>query len=307
MDDKIIYKKSYLDKPISSQQFLTASISKQFTSVLILREVEKGNINLSEKANNYLKDNQKINDAITVHHLLTHTAGIVIDKLVKFTPGEKFEYSSTAYVMLGFILENVTGREFDDLAKDLLKEADMTNSFLLDGKTLRFIQKQHPELVTSFLFKNGKYDEAGMKRKILCFTDPNKKTSNKKVFFINSCCGLISTAHDLNKWNHMLHNGQILSPEMYKKITTRMIKSDFGVSDYGYGICISDNNEIFHLGYKDNYVSTLSYFPKYKISLVILENISVGSYRADFKMHEKIRNAIASFFEAHQPSDLNFN
>lgn len=291
-NNKIIYEKSYLDKKLCDQQFLAASLMKQITCVLILKEAEKGNLDLLEKANKYLKKEQKINGDITIHHLLSHTSGIINDCSVKFVPGTQYEYSNYAYVILGYILQNVTGEKFDDTATKLFQQLGMEDSFLIDEELLANMQKNHPNFILSLLFENGEFVEISKKSTRNYIID-----CGRKIFFGNSCGGLISTAYDLNKWNHMLHNGKILSTKMYEKMISKIIESNFPSGFYGYGVCSPNESEIFHIGYVSGYKSTLSYFPKYKISLVILENISVNDYKSDFKMHENIRNVIYKYIE----------
>lgn len=291
-DDRIIYEKSYLDECLCDQQFLVASLVKQMTSTLILKQAEKGKLNISEKANKYLKEGQKIHDEITVHHLMSHTSGVMNGRSVKFPPGTQYEYSNTAYVILGYILKNITGKEFDDLADEMFRSLEMDDSFLIDEEFICNLKNKHPSFMQSLLFDHGHFCEISNTSKRSYIMD-----RGKKVFFANSCGGLVSTAYDLNQWNYMLHNGKILSPKMYQKMISKVIKSDFPRGFYGYGVCIPNDEEIYHIGYVSGYKSTLSYFPKYKISLVILENISVNDYEPDFKMHNDIRKIVLKYVQ----------
>ncbi len=120
-DSTLIYKKAlgYADierktalKP--GDQFVVGSISKQITAVLILREYEKGNIALDDTIRKYLPEiNQPWADKVSIHHLLTHTHGIVdMDKPLEFEPGTQFHYSQLGYELLAQVLENVSGKSF---------------------------------------------------------------------------------------------------------------------------------------------------------------------------------------------------
>ncbi|MDR1982640.1 MAG: beta-lactamase family protein [Holosporaceae bacterium] len=297
---RVIYKKSSSNRPLNEQQFLVASIAKQLTSVLVLKEVEKGNINLFQGANAYLKSHQKIHKEITIHNLLSHTSGIrdngVLKSGLKFKPGTKYEYSNYAYVILGYILKNVTGRKYDDLASELLQQVGMFQSFFIDATPIGEVQSKHPKLCSSFLLKNGEYSEISK-------TATRKFNINgiEKVFFANPSGGLVSTATDLTVWNYALHNGKILSNEMYEKMISKVIRSDFPEGFYGYGIGRPSDREISHIGYASGYKSTLSYFPQHQISLVILENITTDDYELDFRMHKDIRNIICNYIKALAP------
>ena len=112
-----IFEKSTLKE--DNPQFLCASLIKQITSTLILREFDRGNLKLSDKANKYLKESQKIDERIEIWHLLSHSSGIQRDNFVKFEPGTSYEYSNYGYIILGTILENVTKISFTELAQNL--------------------------------------------------------------------------------------------------------------------------------------------------------------------------------------------
>lgn len=272
-DNGVIFKKFTLktDNP----QFVCASLVKQITSVLVLRECERGYIELNEKANKYLNAFQKIDNRIEVQHLLSHCSGLQEDNTVKFTPGTSYEYSNYGYVVLGRILENVTNSSFTELAQDLFMKQGMTDSCLVDAPTLPEIQRKHPNLVLSATAKKVKFACA--------------KKNGLQTFPRNSCGGLISTAEDLGKWNRQLHNGRILSDEWYQLMIYPRIKSNFPEGYYGYGLCRYSQQEIYSIGYACGYKATMSYFSKSRISLIILENDSCGNYQKDFKAHCWIR------------------
>jgi CubicO group peptidase (beta-lactamase class C family) len=288
-DGRTLYENS---DSIEERQFLVASITKQTTAALILKEVEKGSIDLSAKANDYLLKDQKINDAITVSQLLSHTSGVVSDDpSPRFIPGTNYEYSNYGYIVLGRILQNVSGQIFDELAMEMFKNLGMKNSFLIDDKSLDNIRLKRPRFAPSFLFKDGELTKIFATYKFIL----NKE---RKMFFPgNPCGGLISTARDLDKWNAALHNGKILSPKMYEKMIKKITPSNIPKGEYGYGICMNSDFEVFHTGCVDGYRATLSYFPKHKISLAILENVFTGKYEADFKTHENIRNIVKKYAE----------
>ena len=121
--------------PITTKDnFIIMSNSKQITAVLILKEVEKGKINLQSPVKKYLPDLPKSwADTVTVHHLLNFSAGITdIDKPLIFKPGSDFKYGNTTYIMLGKIIEKVTGRKYIDVANDLFKELKMKNTYCFE-------------------------------------------------------------------------------------------------------------------------------------------------------------------------------
>ncbi len=126
-------------------KFRLGSITKQFTAMLIMQLVEKGKLKLTGKVTDYLPDYPKATgDKITIHHLLTHTAGIpnytnvprFFETLARnpytpevftkefanlpldFEPGSKFSYSNSGYFLLGVIIEKITGKPYADVLKE---------------------------------------------------------------------------------------------------------------------------------------------------------------------------------------------
>lgn len=128
----------------TNTKFRLASVTKQFTSMLILQLVAEGKLDLHKPISTYLKDYPKPQaDKITIHHLLTHTSGIpnytsfpnywnlmrnpispsdlvknFADSTLKFTPGERFNYSNSGYVLLGNIIETVTKKNYAEILQE---------------------------------------------------------------------------------------------------------------------------------------------------------------------------------------------
>ena len=117
------------------------SITKQFTAAIIMQLVEEGKIKIDEKMTTYFKNYRKdTGDKVTIHHLLTHTSGIpsytgypgfwsdssrnpyTTDQLInkfcsgdlEFEPGSKFLYNNSGYVLLAKIIEEVTGKSYEE-------------------------------------------------------------------------------------------------------------------------------------------------------------------------------------------------
>ena len=145
-EGKILFAKAYGEankdhhvKNTLKTKFNIGSITKTFTGVAIMQLAEKGKLKLEDPVVNYLED-FPYGNSITIFHLLTHTSGIkdyhqhptirsswyrirnisdVIpmiygQKLEFDTPGEKFSYSSSEVVLLGAIIEKVTGNSFEN-------------------------------------------------------------------------------------------------------------------------------------------------------------------------------------------------
>ena len=284
---KTKYKKAYgysnIEKktPLTTQDnFIIMSNSKQITAVLILKEVEKGKIDLQSPVRKYLPDlPQSWADSVTVHQLLNFSAGITdIDKPLIFTPGTNFKYGNTTYMMLGKIIEKVTGRKYIDVANDLFKELKMKNTYCFEQDKIQNRVQGYRNANNNF-----KLEETSIE-------------NNEKV----SAAGIISNVTDLNIWDQLLHNGKILKTETYKLMTSYTITAQhnaFGKEKigYGYGVRISDKTPIKYIGHTgggSGFVSFKVYFPEADVDLIVLENQSNENMDLSYEFEIKIREII---------------
>lgn len=240
-------------------KFEIMSNSKQITSVLLLKEVEKGNVNLQSPIKKYLPElTQSWADSVTVHQLLNHTHGIIdTEKPLVFKAGSDYKYGNLSNILLGKIIEFTSKKTYVELANELFGQQKMKNTFCYS--------KEIKNLVSGHYLNNQVY-------KVVDST------------FINTenipADGIITTAKDLVIWNKNLHNGKILKPETYKFMTTESVKSLHNVfgkekQGYGYNIRIVEENGIKyfgHTGLGDGFASLNIYIPKYDVSIIVLEN-----------------------------------
>lgn len=120
-NDKVKYFKAYgvansnTKVPLKlDDQFEIMSNTKQVTAVLLLKEVEKGNVDLQAPIKKYLPSlTRPWADSVTVHQLLNHTHGIIdIEKPLAFKPGTDFKYGNLSYILLGKIIENTSHKKY---------------------------------------------------------------------------------------------------------------------------------------------------------------------------------------------------
>lgn len=281
--------------PISiNDNFRIQSNSKQITAVLILKEVEKGNINLNNSINEYLPELKSTwSDSVTVHQLLNMSSGIVdIEKPLIFEPGKGYRYSNPGYGLLGSILENVSGKEYIQLANQLFKELGMNQTYCYE------IDKPNKELVDGHSLENGKvnfveFDSIGFTKK------------SWKDFI--PAGGIISNAYDLNIWDTKLHNGKILNSDAYKQMITPSNRGPHAAFandtiGYAYGLRIHDQHQTKHLGHGGRgigFVSIKFYIPETDVDVIIWENIYAmdGDWRGGnlvYHFENKIREIVVN-------------
>ncbi|MFN8333633.1 MAG: serine hydrolase domain-containing protein [Cyclobacteriaceae bacterium] len=284
---KIVYQKAigYSDfekrVPLAlSDNFRIMSNSKQITAVLILREVEKGTIDLNSPIRKYLPHlTQTWADTVTVHQLLNFSGGVVeINKPLAFKPGTDFLYGVAPYTLLGNILTRVTGKTYVDAANSLFKELKMNHTFCYESAA------DQPNVVNGYRLEKNSFIKQ---------TPP--LTQNQWVDFVPAG-GIISNAIDLNTWDTHLHGGKILKPETYKLMTRYDITARhdaFGSLKigYGYGLRINDQTPVTHIGHAGKglgFVSIKVYYPKNEVDLIVLENI----YHEDSNLHYYFENKL---------------
>lgn len=264
---KVVYssQKGYSDieKKIAlsdNDRFVIGSVSKQITAVMILKEFEKGRVELDKPIKNYLPElTQGWADSVTIHDLLCHTHGIVdMNKPSVFPNGEKFLYSQIGYKLLADILEHLNHKSFLDQSDSLFRSVGMNNTFHPDSKSSL-------NLVKSYREDNGSIVE--------------EKENTKDV--IVAAGGFISTVQDLFIWNEALFGDKLLRKETLDLMVTKQSNAVrnhpiFGQLHYGGGITVDTSENLIQLGqtgYIPGFVSMDFYFPEYETGVIVLENI----------------------------------
>lgn len=232
-----------------TDQFIIGSISKQFTAVLVLQELEKGRLKLDAPVYTYLPE---IKDTITIHQLLSHTSGYMLPgQPLAFRPGTQFAYSNMGYQLLAKIIEKTSGRSFVQLSTALFRKCGMKDTYHPATHAYKHLVKGYTEL---------KEDSGDI--------DPHAASGT-----------FISTAKDLARWNELLHGGKILAESTYQLMITKKelaIRQHpvFGTLEYGYGITIGSMGQLGTTGIVPGFISMNFYFPKDKMSVIVLQNVA---------------------------------
>ncbi len=277
---KIIYEKAFgmADREWNvpntiDTKFEIGSITKQFTASCVLQLANEGKLSLDDKLSKYFPDFPKA-DSVTIHMLLTHTSGIKdytelqefgkmatlpIEKdtmvaLIKkqpfdFSPGTKWNYSSSGYYLLGYIIEKVTGKSYSDyVLENVIQKAGLKNTCVNRWDTILPYRAKGYEKTQNEGWKNANY------------------ISMEGPF---SAGAISSTIEDLYQWNKALFSNKIISPTMLSKMTTPYMEH------YGYGLSIDTFHHhlrIGHGGRINGFTSFLGYFPSDDVVVVGLSN-----------------------------------
>ncbi len=281
---KVIFKKTKGQSDVDrksliklTDQFVIGSISKQITAVMVMQLVDKGLLELDAPISKYFKGIRKPwADSVTIHHLLTHTHGIVeTNKPLLFTQGTQYKYSQLGYELLSKIMENVSNKNFKTLAMDVFQASKMTATF-------------HPDVQNYTSLVSG-YTE-----------DKEGKLVYEKGSLDNfaPAGSFISNANDLVIWNELLHGGKLLTEKSYGLMHTEdkvAVREHpvFGKTNYGYGTTIDRKDSLLQYGQTGlapGFVSMNFYFPASQISVIVLSNTarSAGDLKKTFFYHAAV-------------------
>ena len=218
--------------------FQIGSMTKQFTAIAILMLQEQGKLSVAHPISNYIPDYPS-GDSITLHQLLTHTSGIrdftkmkslndiaqkemspkmLVDffknEPTEFKPGEKFEYNNSGYVLLGHIIELVSGESYQEfIAEHIFRKAGMENSYYASDRK-----------ITDNRASGYQKKESGY---------VNKTVINYSVPFASG--SLMSTTNDMLKWQQALKRQKLVSDTVTKKAFARYRLNNGEPFTYGYG------------------------------------------------------------------------
>ena len=223
--------------------FTTGSVTKQFTAAAILKLEMQGKLNVQEPITKYFKNVPEDKKEITLHHLLTHSAGlksalgsdfaeISRDEYIELAmktplnrpPGETYEYSNVGFSLLAAIVEQVSGQSYDAfLQEHLFNPAGMENTGYpksnWNPKKLAHGYQGDKDWGT---FLEHKMAEDG------------------PYWHLRGNGGVHSTTGDMYKWHLALQEDKILSKEAKEKMYTPHIREGESPSYYGYGWSVMD-------------------------------------------------------------------
>lgn len=283
----------------NDSSFLIGSLSKQVTATLVLQAVDAGLIDLDKSVSHYLlKDGNKprayVPPSVTVSQLLSHTSGLLnLGELPSFKPGSQFQYSNYGYALLGDILEVVYQQPINELVKQLSQQNKLDGLYAETGD-INNIKTNH----ANFILGSSETLTEDADGNSLSQLTPIELNIDKPMIAFG---GMAASVEAYGRFQDALYNGKLLSPKSLALMTSPQATREhrWGVLEYGYGTQISRDEQLVeysHSGYLPGYVSLAVYYPKSKVSLLILENTSwdLSDRERTFGLHDDIRNSIRS-------------
>jgi CubicO group peptidase (beta-lactamase class C family) len=281
-DGKVLFEKSYgmanieLGVPNTPEmKFQIGSITKQFTATAIMQLAEKGLLSPDDPITKYLPDYpQETGDNVTIHHLLSHTSGIPSytgmpgvmdnkalevsvedlmgifkDEPLDFEPGEKYVYSNSNYVVLGAIIEKITGQTYEQyLQQNIFGPLGMKNSGydhrdkIMINRAAGYSEDEDGELINAeFVHMSAPY-AAG---------------------------ALYSTIGDMFIWDQALYGEKLLKRSSLERMFTPV------KGRYGYGWVIDQpygHRHIWHNGGIFGFVTNIGRWVDDRVCVVVFSN-----------------------------------
>jgi len=296
-------------------RFDTASITKLFTAVSTLQLVDQGKLSLDTRAIDFLKlTDTTISRDVTVHHLLSHTSGIgddceeengenyedlwvtkpnysvtstidflpqFIHKPANFPPGEGCRYCNCGFVLLGLMIEQITGMTYRDYVRQhIFMPAGMTHS---DFLRMDRVHENVAEGCDPIRDTSGEI--AGWKKNIYSFPPIGSPDSGAHV-----------TAGDLERFMRAVRQEKLLSAEMTSAFLTPRIpyreREAWNIM-YGYGMSfyVSKAGDIICYqkeGINAGVSGIIRHFPEQGITAVLLSNMEDGVWDPVWKIHDMV-------------------
>lgn len=243
-------------------KFNLGSMNKMFTGVAIVQLAEQGKLSFEDTIDTYLPDYpREIAEKVTIHHLLTHTSGmgsyfnerfdtvwaglrtvedfipLFRDDPLSFEPGERYQYSNSGFILLGAIIEHVTGQDYFTYVRDhIYQPAGMINTDAYE------MDRSVPNLAIG-------YTHRGVQGEL----EQGERRNNLFLHVVKGgpAGGGFSTLDDLHKFSLALQEHRLLSPEYTNILLTGKVERSASGAKYAYGFGDETYNGYRIVGHND--------------------------------------------------------
>ncbi|MES1218821.1 MAG: serine hydrolase [Bacteroidota bacterium] len=283
---KVLYKKAFgvsaavNGQPLTtSSSFNLASVSKQFTAMMIMQLKEQGKLQYDDAVQRYLPSFPYNN--VTIRHLLTHTSGLpeyfdiaernmnLLDTLTNesmlalladkkpplvFQPGEKWEYCNTNYTTLASLIEKLSGQTPDKFFDQYIaKPLKLTNTFIYSIK----MKSYPPSRIFGFHYENG-------------------KRIAEDLVWMDGIMGdgaVYSTVEDLYKWEQALYTEKLVKKNTFDEAITEAKLNNGRPAGYGFGWFVDEPAvKVSHTGSWVGFRNLIVRYLQKKQTLILLDN-----------------------------------
>ncbi|MBI3207556.1 MAG: serine hydrolase [Candidatus Solibacter usitatus] len=255
-------------------KFRLGSITKQFTATSIMLLEQRSKLNVTDLISKYIPDAPEAWKDVTVHHLLCHQSGIPSytndpaygrnmfkpmplpeliggfrGKPLEFAPGSQFKYDNSGYVLLGDIIERVSGEKYEEfLNKNIFEPLKMSNS-------------GYDHFETILPNRAAGYSKQGARFRNAAYLDMSQP---------HAAGSLYSTVNDLALWDAALYTDKVLPQAVLNRMFTP------NKSGYGYGWTIAEEagmKLIGHGGGINGFSTFIGRIPQDRSLMLVLSNV----------------------------------
>lgn len=256
-------------------KFRLGSVTKQFTAAAILILAERGRLSIDDPVKTHMPDAPAAWDKITIRHLLNHTSGIANftgfpdfgktksiaqtpqdlvarfkDRPLEFEPGSRWNYTNSGYVLLGYLIERISGVSYEKFVTD--------------------------NIFTPLAMKDTGCDSntALIERRASGYTPRGGGRQNADFVHMSIPLGggsLYSTTGDLLRWERGLFGGRLLKPESVTTMTTPVLEN------YGMGVFVRSTNgrkQVAHPGGIEGFNAYMIHYPDDGLTVIVLANLN---------------------------------
>lgn len=286
----------------STTIYRIGSTSKQFTAACIALLELEGELSVGEPVRKYVPELPEYAAGIEIQHLVHHTSGIkdyvnilvdagrslegvtpersladiAAEKELRFTPGDRWEYSNSNYLLLGFIVQRVSGKSLKEFAHErLFAPLGMTNTHFHD---------HHDHVVRNRAFGYSPSKEPHGSEFVLDITTLNHVGDG----------GVFTTVEDLALWDANFYDPRVGGPELLELMHTVGLLNDGSEHGYAFGLRVADiqgRPSVSHGGSWVGYRAEMLRFPDERLTVICLAN------RGDVNPSQICRQIAAAFFE----------
>lgn len=282
-----------------NDRMLAGSTGKTFAAATAMQLVKEGKISVDDRVEKYLGKEpwfDRLPNAreITVRQLMNHTSGLVryefkkeftdfltanpmkvwtpeerlaylFDSKAAFAAGKGWDYSDTNYIVLGMIIERVTGKDFYGEARQrFIRKFKLKDTIAQEGPVMKGVIQGYAGPNNPFGGKDA-------------MVDNGKFVVNPQLEWTGG--GWASTGHDLARWAKMMYEGKAIDPSLLPQVLDGVAAPMLGrETKYGLGVIIRQTaagKSYGHSGFFPGYVTDMMYFPEHRIALAVQVNTSV--------------------------------
>lgn len=301
------------DRPITPDTvFRLGSITKQFTAAVILQLVDEGKLGLDDPLSKYLPDYPSPGGSSTVAQLLNHSSGIQSytgipgtmtpaatakplttaqlvdlfkDHPQNFAPGTRYDYNNSGYILLGAIIEKVTGKAWHEAVDERLIKPLGLSSIAFGG------HPQGTQWATGYTARGGE-------------PAPSQPID---MTIPHAAGALVGTVRDLARWNEALHGGKVVSAQSYRRMIAPTTLKDGREVPYAFGLRNDDirgRASIGHSGGIFGFSTASSYLPADRIFVAVFANSDSPATSTDLVMNKLAALALGDPYPVFSKADV---